>query len=101
MDMEYGKTIITHLPDTINEGDIVCICNIGNKKEFLNLSGYVWEDMLSGKDNLRDNIYTQDIDKRVQGVKVTIHDPVRGTSYSTFTDENGQYHFGSRNGDLT
>lgn len=86
---------------TINEGDIICICNIGNKKEFVDLSGYVWEDMLSGKDNLRDNIYTKDIDKRVQGVKVTIYDPVRGTSYSTFTDENGQYHFGSRNGDLT
>ena len=86
---------------TINSGDIVVIVNLANKKEFINLTGYVWEDMLDSKSNNFDHVYTDGTDKRVEGVKVTIYDTVRGTNYSTYTDSNGQYSFGSRNADLT
>ena len=86
---------------TINSGDIICIVKVANKKEFINLKGYVWEDMLDGKDNTIDSVYTGGTDKRVEGVKVTLYDTVRGTSFSTFTDANGEYSFGSRNADLS
>ena len=86
---------------TINSGDIICIVKVANKKEFINLKGYVWEDMLDGKDNTLDHVYTGGTDKRVEGVKVTLYDTVRGKSFSTFTDANGEYSFGSRNADLS
>ncbi len=86
---------------TINSGDIIVIVNIANKKEFINLKGYVWEDMLDSKSNTLDHVYTGGTDKRLEGVKVTLYDTVRGTNFSTFTDANGEYSFGSRNADLS
>ena len=40
-----------------------------NKKQFIDLSGYVWEDMVNGKDNTRNDLYDEP-DARVPGVKV-------------------------------
>lgn len=61
--------------------------------------------MLNGKDNARNNLFQNDQyddkDKLVPGVKVILHDTVRNRELVTWTNENGEYHFGSRNEDLT
>ena len=90
---------------TLSGSTIFNVVNIENKKEFIDLSGYVWEDMLNGKDNARNNLFQNDQyddkDKLVSGVKVILHDTVRNRELVTWTNENGEYHFGSRNEDLT
>ena len=90
---------------TLSGSTIFNVVNIENKKEFIDLSGYVWEDMLNGKDNARNNLFQNDQyddkDKLVPGVKVILHDTVRNRELVTWTNENGEYHFGSRNEDLT
>ena len=91
-----------NLPD---DGQVIHNVIIENKKQFIDLSGYVWEDMLNGKDNARNNLFQNDQyddkDKLVPGVKVILHDTVRNRELVTWTNENGEYHFGSRNEDLT
>ena len=84
----------------INQSDVIVIVKLYNKKQFIDLSGYVWEDMLNGKDNTRNDLYDEP-DARVPGVKVILHDTVRNRELVTWTNENGEYHFGSRNEDLT
>ena len=85
----------------INESDVIVVIKLYNKKQFIDMSGYVWEDMLNGKDNSgRNNLYDEP-DKRVPGVKVILHDTVRNRELVAWTNENGEYHFGSRNSDLT
>ena len=90
---------------TLSGSTIFNVVNIENKKEFIDLSGYVWEDMLNGKDNARNDLFQNDQyddkDKLVPGVKVILHDTVRNRELVTWTNENGEYHFGSRNEDLT
>lgn len=89
----------------INQSDVIVIVKLYNKKQFIDLSGYVWEDMLNGKDNARNDLFQNDQyddkDKLVPGVKVILHDTVRNRELVTWTNENGEYHFGSRNEDLT
>lgn len=62
---------------TLSGSTIFNVVNIENKKEFIDLSGYVWEDMLNGKDNARNNLFQNDQyddkDKLVPGVKVIFH----------------------------
>ena len=84
----------------INQSDVIVIVKLYNKKQFIDLSGYVWEDMVNGKDNTRNDLYDEP-DARVPGVKVILHDTVRNRELVTWTNENGEYHFGSRNEDLT
>ena len=85
---------------TLSGSTIFNVVNIENKKEFIDLSGYVWEDMLNAKDNTRNDLYDEP-DARVPGVKVILQDTVRNKELVTWTNENGEYHFGSRNKDLT
>ncbi len=89
----------------INEGDVIVIVKLYNKKQFIDISGYVWEDQLTGKDNTRNNLFQDnqydDKDRLVSGVKVILHDTVRNREFETWTNENGEYHFGSRNENLT
>ena len=85
----------------INESDVIVVIKLYNKKQFIDMSGYVWEDMLNGKDNSGRNDLYDEPDKRVPGVKVILHDTVRNRELVTWTNENGEYHFGSRNKDLT
>lgn len=81
---------------TLSGSTIFNVVNIENKKEFIDLSGYVWEDMLNGKDNARNDLFQNDQyddkDKLVPGVKVILHDTVRNRELVTWTNENGEYH---------
>lgn len=105
MDMVYGidnydtsnglkKIAEIDLPD---DGQVIHNVIIENKKQFIDLSGYVWEDMLNGKDNARNDLFQNDQyddkDKLVPGVKVILHDTVRNRELVTWTNENGRISF--------
>ena len=83
--------------------------NIKNKRMYIKLSGYVWEDLISAtKENIRDNLYTSDTDKLLENVLVSLRDkngnllqaydddgnPV-GEIQPRRTDSEGKYMFGN------
>lgn len=69
---------------------------VKNEQKYVRISGYVWEDMPEGKDNVMDDLYKASADKLVQGVKVTLHNTKTGRSYVKWTDSKGAYLFGSK-----
>ena len=70
-----------------------------NALSHLRLSGYVWEDMLDGKSNEFDNVFTEGTDKGVEGVKVILYNDGNVVG-ETWTDAEGKYTFGDRTADL-
>ena len=78
---------------------------ITNKKVYVRLRGYVWEDIQSEKMSVRNDLYqdseNDDQDIRVEGITVKILDqngnvvrnPETGEEQITTTDENGEYEF--------
>ena len=79
-------------------------CNIPNKQIYVKLSGYVWEDIQSEKQSIRNDYYLNDefddADIRVSGIQVrlmnngqVVVDPETGKEQITTTDENGEYLF--------
>lgn len=77
-----------------------------NKKKYIKLSGYVWEDMYYGKQSNHNNLYNEgqlagengssvdDIDKRLNGIKVTLYKndgtKIAETKTTTLTNSNNQ-----------
>ena len=66
-----------------------------NTLKYAKLSGYVWEDMLNGKDNSGRNDLYDEPDKKVPGVKVKLYKEGQLIG-ETWTDNEGKYSFGSR-----
>ena len=79
---------------------------IPNKQVYVKLSGYVWEDIQSEKQSIRNDLYldseNDDKDIRVPGVPVVLKDkttgqivvdPITGEQQITETNENGEYLF--------
>ena len=69
-----------------------------NKKEYVRISGYVWEDIISGKMIERNDLYqndeNDDSDKLVQGVTVELINSTTGEVVDTaVTNADGQYQF--------
>ncbi len=70
--------------------------NVENKREYIKLSGYAWEEKYQGKGGEKDYVYTSDSeDKRLQNVTVTLKKSNGSTIASTVTDANGEYKFGN------
>lgn len=74
-----------------------------NQKEFIKLSGYVWEDIISQKMSVRNGLWNNDAnddkDKRVNNVKVTLR-KADGTVLDTkITAGEGAYIFGDYEND--
>ena len=70
--------------------------NVENKREYIKLSGYAWEEKYQGKGGEKDYVYTSDSeDKRLQNVTVTLKKSDGSTIASTVTDANGEYKFGN------
>lgn len=81
--------------ENLNRGDDNLI-TIRNKQKFMQLSGYVWEDKINpNKNSTRDDEYTKDPDKLVQGVTVRLRDSNNNNSIiqETTTNQNGEYNF--------
>lgn len=71
---------------------------ISNKREYIKISGYVWEDIISQKTSVRNGLWKNDTndqeDKRVNNVKVTLK-KADGTVIATKTTTgDGSYVFG-------
>ena len=95
------------LLDVNGSGDLkreLVIKNINNKRKYVDISGYVWEDKGNGKDNLRNDLYKNDDsdakDQGVNGIKVLLKEykskdldgKLVGTEISsTTTAESGKY----------
>ena len=117
---EDGKIEITNIPigtyifyevDNPNEGyevegtPIATTTNTGtttftkvtNEKKYINISGYVWEDIQSGKQSIRNNLYRESADDsedtRVQNVIVRLKDKNGNVLEQTTTNGNGEYIF--------
>ena len=72
------------------------IITVYNKKKYLKIRGYVWEDMLGGKSNsystYGENTYAQG-DTLVEGLNVRLKDNNGNVINTTKTDKNGAYEF--------
>ena len=79
-------------------------CTITNRRIYIKLSGYVWEDIQSEKQSIRNDYYRNDendnTDARMSGVQVrlmsngqVVVDPETGEQQITTTNENGEYLF--------
>ena len=67
-----------------------------NKQIYIQVSGYVWEDMLAteGKEDSRNDLY--DADRKeplIEGITVRLNSTKDGTIQTTKTDKNGNYKF--------
>ena len=67
-----------------------------NKQIYIQVSGYVWEDMpaTEGKEELRNDLY--DADRKeplIEGITVRLNSTKDGTIQTTKTDKNGNYKF--------
>ena len=70
---------------------------ITNKKVYIKLSGYVWEDIIDGKQAYRNDLYQNGVgdtqDKLVQGITVRLKDKTGNVIKETQTDSQGAYLF--------
>ncbi len=67
-----------------------------NKKKYIKISGYAWEDRVSGKNSTRDDEWVEDSsDERLANVPVRLYNANGELLDETITDENGEYIFGN------
>lgn len=83
---------------SVNPGATISI-SAQNRRTYVKLSGYVWEDIISGKMIERNDLYANDTnddsDKLVQGVIVELKNSQTGAVIATATtDSQGAYEFG-------
>ena len=71
---------------------------IKNHQEYIRLEGYVWEELSNSKDNTINNLYDQDVDALVGGLKVFLYRD-NNLIAQTVTNSDGWYGFGSRKED--
>lgn len=65
-----------------------------NKRKYIKISGYAWEDNISGKSSTKNNLYDESTDKRIEGITVKLYKK-DGTLLDTrITNKNGEYKFG-------
>jgi uncharacterized repeat protein (TIGR01451 family) len=77
---------------------------VANEQKYVRISGYVYEDVPNGKENVRNELYDTDAqskDKLVEGIKVVLNNTKTNETYENWTDSKGAYLFGSKNQDGT
>ena len=62
-----------------------------NKQVYINLEGYIWEEIAVSKDNVINNLYNN-TDALIEGIKVSLYKD-NNFIESTVTDEDGKYRF--------
>lgn len=68
---------------------------IKNEQMYIRISGIVWEDISNSKDNQTDNIYSEETDALIKGIKVHLYKDGKYVTTAE-TDENGYYEFGTK-----
>ena len=90
--------------DTLNKsGNFSSKVTFWNKRKYIKISGYAWEDFIDGKNSVRNNLYDPNQieennqiikDQRLENITVKLYKN-DGTLLDTrITDENGEYKFG-------
>ena len=93
----YGYEIIQEGREKNVAVDKTTELEIENKRIYVKLSGYVWVDMVSGKQSYRNDLYKEDndfdtADILLDGIKVRLKDKTTGeTIKETTTSELGRY----------
>lgn len=106
-DQGQGKEVLINLnrqssneTSNNNSGIFDNQISITNEKKYIKISGYAWEDNISGKNSLRNNLYDKSTDNnesddnKLANIKVNLYKK-DGTLLDTrITDVNGDYKFG-------
>ena len=92
---EYNVKLVTNID---GNGQIVnTYKNIKNKQKYVDLSGYVWDDGVSGKSSVRDNVYKSNdklVGKDDVTVKLKYNDGIQDIVVATTkTTSDGNYKF--------
>ncbi len=91
---DLPKTITSNLQ--VTAGDTVTTINATNRREYIKISGYAWEDREQDKTSIKDNLWNENTyDERLQYVTVRLVKADGTVLATTVTDENGEYIFGN------
>ena len=80
----------------VTPGETVSNYSATNKREYIKISGYAWEDREQDKTSIKDNLWNENTyDERLQYVTVRLVKADGTVLATTVTDENGEYIFGN------
>ena len=80
----------------VTPGETVTNVSATNKREYVKVSGYAWEDRVQDKTSVKDNLWNENTeDRRLQYVTVRLVKADGTVLATTVTDENGEYIFGN------
>ena len=80
----------------VTPGETVTNYSATNKREYIKISGYAWEDREQDKTSVKDNLWNENTeDRRIQHVTVRLVKADGTVLATTVTDENGEYVFGN------
>ena len=80
----------------VTPGETVSNYSATNKREYIKISGYAWEDRVQDKTSVKDNLWNENTeDRRLQYVTVRLVKADGTVLATTVTDENGEYIFGN------
>ena len=80
----------------ITPGETVSEYSATNKREYIKISGFAWEDRTDGKNSTKDYEWVEGTeDRRLQYVTVRLKNANGQVMDETTTDENGEYIFGN------
>ena len=86
-----NTTVPVSLANNVYSSTVV---NFNNKQLYVDLSGYVFEDIGDGKTTTRNDLYDSDGDRLVQGITVRLKDSSNGqVLHETVTNSSGRYEF--------
>ncbi len=93
----YGYEVDSTPIDVWASSDTVKYKKVTNKQKYVKISGYVWEDIQSSKQSVRNNRYQEgsadNADKKVKDVRVMLKNRAGSILKETRTDSNGNYLF--------
>ena len=91
-----GESTTSNGTVKLTTSDVISV-TATNHQEYIRLAGFVWEDIVHGKDNTVNNKYDE-TEALVEGIQVKLYK--EGTFIAeTTTNSNGEYQFGAENKD--
>lgn len=88
------KVILKNNYNSKSTAAIVTTTKFNNPQQYVNLSGYVWEDVGSGKGTIGNALWDDKTEKKIANIPVKLIDKTTGKEKgTTTTDKNGNYIF--------
>lgn len=95
------KSTDTNGANEQNETENASKITVKNRRKYIKIGGYAWEDKTDNKESEKDYEWTNEIDRRLQNITVTLRKADGTILDTTITDENGQYNFGNYDEDAS